>query len=184
MRVVTVGVLSLVLGLTMLIGVARAADARLFYDITVIEPGTRSQGWRGTLYDRDGQPVGLEPGRSFATNAGEFVGIGCGLPWIPCGFIHADQLRWMQENGGNMIMDSGAWTYRLNVTAECTRSEGWRGDLLHNGRPIDARQKRVRTPMGPFVRKTSPHPWGQTGWFPISWPLSVIAPGHWPCSSD
>jgi hypothetical protein len=53
--------------------------------------------------------------------------------------------------------------------------------LLHGGRVVSARFMRQNTPMGAFVRKASPHLWGQKGWFPASWPRGVISPGNWPC---
>jgi hypothetical protein len=162
---------------------APAADARVFYDITVTAPGTRSQGWRGVLYDPSGAPLARPAGSVVETNAGPFVSVACDWPWVPCGFIHEDQLRWMQTNGGNFILGRDTWVYRLTVTAPCTRSEGWRGELLRNGQAVRTKKRRVPTPMGPFRRKTSAHLWGQTGWFHAAWPAAVIAPGHWPCTA-
>lgn len=162
---------------------ARAADARLFYEITVTAPGTRSQGWRGVLYDPTGTPLSRPAGSTVETNAGPFVSVACDLPWVPCGFIHADQLRWMQTNGGNFILGRDAWTYRLTVTAPCTRSEGWRGELVRNGHVLRPAKRRISTPMGPFRHKTSAHLWGQSGWFHTAWPAAVVAPGTWPCAA-
>lgn len=162
---------------------AFASDQRLFYEIKVTAPGTRSQGWHGSLFDREGHELAVEAGQTVHTNAGDFVSVACTQPWIPCGLIHADQMRWMNRNGGNFVMDRGPWRYRLYVTAQCTRSEGWRGELLHDGRGAGTRVKIRRTPMGTFVRTASSHLWGRKGWFHISWPASVIAPDHWPCGS-
>lgn len=162
---------------------ARSGEgARLFYEIVVTAPGTRSQGWHGTLFHRDGSAYALPAMMSVNTNAGVFAGVACAMPWAPCGAIHADQLAWMKTHGGNVVMDRGAWSFRLYAVAECSRSEGWRGELLHNGRPVPLSGKRVRTPMGPFVRKASPHLWGQNGWFPASWSAPMPAPGNWPCA--
>jgi hypothetical protein len=46
-------------------------------------------------------------------------------------------------------------------------------------RPV---KRGTATPMGPFRRKTSPHLWGQSGWFHTAWPPATNAPGTWPCS--
>ncbi len=179
-------ILSLLLTLTLTAALtppASAADARLFYEITVTAPGTRSQGWRGVLYDPSGAPLARPAGSVVETNAGPFVSVACDWPWVPCGFIHEDQLRWMQTNGGNFIMGRDTWVYRLTVTAPCTRSEGWRGELLRNGQAVRTKKRRLPTPMGPFHAKTSAHLWGQSGWFHTAWPAAVIAPGHWPCAA-
>ena len=160
---------------------AHAATERLFYEITVTAPGTRSQGWHGTLYDPDGHAVVVEPDDVRQTNAGDFVGVVCAQAWTPCGFIHSDMLRWMQTNPGNVIMDRKPWVYRLYVGAECTRSEGWRGELLHGGRVVRPKTKRIATPFGPFAWKVSVHLWGQTGWFHKVWPGPSPAPHNWPC---
>jgi hypothetical protein len=160
---------------------AIAGDERLTYVMSVTAPGTRSQGWIGKLLDHQRQELLLEAGKHVSTNAGVFVGVPCTLPWVPCGYIHEEQLRWMNANGSNFILDRGSWEYRLYVTAPCTRSEGWRGELLHNGRAVKTRRSLLKTPMGTFVRKSSPHLWGQNGWFHVSWPASSMAPGNWPC---
>ena len=167
---------------TALIPSALAGNEHLFHSMTVTAPGTRSQGWSGKLHDATLQELPLESGKHVSTNAGVFVGVPCALPWVPCGYIHEEQLRWMNSNGSNFIMGNGAWEYRLYVTSPCTRSEGWRGELFHNGRAVKTRRKLVKTPMGTFVRKSSAQPWGQNGWFHVSWPASSMAPGNWPCS--
>jgi hypothetical protein len=155
---------------------------RLFYEITVTAPGTRSQGWHGTLFDRDGSALTAKPGDSVATNAGTFVAVACDHLWTPCGHIHEDLLAWMKTNAGNVIMDRKPWVYRLYVRAECSRSEGWRGELIHGGRII-ARGKRARTPMGPFVWHKGRYLWDQVGWLHVAWPKAAPAPGTWPCRS-
>lgn len=161
---------------------SRAANDRVFYEITVTAPGTRSQGWRGVLYDRNGVALVRAPGETIATNAGVFVNVSCDQPWKPCGFIEVDMQRWMQANGGgNAILDNKRWVYRLYVVAQCTRSEGWRGLLQHGGRAVARGGGRVDTPMGPFVWKTGSHMWDSRGWFHEAWPASSNAPGHWPC---
>ena len=163
---------------------AFASEGQPFYSISVTAPGSRSQGWNGKLLDRMQRELSLEAGKQVSTNAGVFVGVPCTLPWVPCGYIHEEHLRWMNANGGNFILDSGSWEYRLHVTAPCSRSEGWKGELLHNGRVVVTRKKSIKTPFGSFVRRTSAHLWGQRGWFHVAWPSPSIAPGHWPCGGD
>jgi hypothetical protein len=177
------------LSMTALLAVAWAPSAfasgdHQFHSMSVTAPGSRSQGWNGKLHDRARQELPLEAGKHVTTNAGVFVGVPCTLPWVPCGYIHEEQLRWMNTNGGNFILGSGSWEYRLQVTAPCSRSEGWRGELLHQGRPVVTRRKSIKTPFGTFVRKTSAHLWGQRGWFHVSWPSPTMARGNWPCGGD
>jgi hypothetical protein len=88
--------------------------------------------------------------------------------------------EWMKTNPGNIIMDRKPWVYRLYVRAECSRSEGWRGELLHDGRII-GRANRVRTPFGPFTWHKGRNLWDQTGWIHVAWPKAAPGPGHWPC---
>jgi len=168
--------------LALLIGMqTAAATERLFYDITVTAPGTRSQGWHGTLYDRDGHAMVVDADDTLQTNAGDFVGVECTQAWVPCGLIHSDMLRWMQTNPGNVIIDSKPWSYRLYVNAECSRSEGWRGELRHGGRLVKSKWKPVPTPMGPYAWKNSAYLWGQKGWFHRAWSAPSPAPHNWPC---
>ena len=62
---------------------------RLFYEIVVTDPGTRSQGWHGVLYDADGNPIEAAPGQTvslagqFLYDVGEFVNVACENPWMP-----------------------------------------------------------------------------------------------------
>ena len=162
---------------------AHARGDRLVYQIEVTAPGSRSQGWHGTLYGRNGDAITIPPGETVTTPIGTFASVACTLPFRPCGMIRTDMIAWMKTHNGNVIMDSKSWAYRLYVTAEGTRSEGWRGELLHGGsavdappgssgrllKPIRAPSESLTTPMGPFSWQESHVPWGRHGWFPVSW---------------
>jgi hypothetical protein len=146
-------------------------EGRLAYQITVTAPGTRSQGWHGTLYDKDGKPMQFEPGKTVKINAGEFVSVAETTPWTPYGMIHVDMVRWMKMANGNVIMDSEPWAYRLYVEREGSKSEGWRGELLHGRGVISppSGDAPVETPMGPYHWMKNEHLWGRHAWFHVSW---------------
>lgn len=74
----------------------------------------------------------------------------------------------------------GPTLFRLYVSSECTRSEGWRGELTPAPEPARAGQT-IDTPMGPFEYRSSAYAWGQHGWFPQAWPAPQMGAGHWPC---
>lgn len=157
---------------------------RLLYEIVVQAPGSRSQGWRGILYDPQGAPITLRPGESIDTNLGTFVGIECRRLWDVCGAVHQDTLDWMHEHSANVILGAEPSFYRVFVDAECTRSEAWRGELRRDGQIIAPAPDELQTPMGPFVAKSSAFAFGQHGWFPVSWPEPDPGAGHWPCRSS
>ncbi len=149
---------------------AQADDRRLVYQIEVTDPGSRNQGWHGTLYDRDGGPMVVPPGRTVTNGAGAFVSVPCTVAFVPCGMIYANMIDWMTEpHNGNVIMDPNAWAYRLYVTAEGSRSEGWHGELLHGGGAVPAQPNSFDAPMGPFRWYENPYRWGRHGWFHVSW---------------
>ena len=124
-------------------GPAHASQQRLVYEITVTNPGSKSQGWHGTLYDRSGQPVQAEPSTRVKTIAGEFESVAESQPWVPYGMIHGDTLRWLKEHGADVIFDSEPWAYKLYVTNEGTKSQGFRGELLR-GRGVVTPEVRWR----------------------------------------
>ena len=165
---------------------------RLFYELEVSLVGTRSQGVRGRLFDRSGRSVAVNAagavvaeheagGGVLVTNTGAFVQRPRVHLWDVSGMINELMLPPQRINHPAV---QGPTLFRLFVSAECSRSEGWRGELLSvrggasipEGEPID-------TPMGCFVYRSSPHPWGQHGWFPESWPAPEPGPGRWPCTS-
>lgn len=146
------------------------APGRLFYEIAVSAPGTRSQGWQGVLYDAGGNPVDAPAGQTITTALGVFIKVPCVHLWDACGMIRTDMAEWMKTHQANIIVDAKPWLYRMYVSAEGSRSEVWRSRLLHDGQEIFPLEDAVETPMGPF-RTGGPMAsgWAQAGWFPSSW---------------
>ena len=73
---------------------ARAETSdRLVYEIVVTEPGTRSQGWHGVLYDPAGNPIVATPGETVTMPIGEFIDVPCSAPWDICGVIRMGPFR-------------------------------------------------------------------------------------------
>ncbi len=161
-------VLFLALMATLALSQIAQAGERLFYQIEVTNPGTKSQGWTGTLYDQNGSAMEVPAGQTVSTGAGSFESVNCQLLFIPCGMIHTRMVAWMKTHNGNVLMDSN-WTYRLYVIAEGSRSEGWRGELLNDGQSVQPPPETASTPMGPFQWSDSAQMWGDHGWFPVSW---------------
>lgn len=148
---------------------ANEEPGRLVYEIVVTNPGTRSQGWNGTLFGADGKALAPAPGTRVETPVGAFIAVKCQELWVPCGMIHDKTLDWMNTTPGNAILDGEQWSYRLFVSAEGTKSEGWTGKVLHAGAPVEPGIAPLDTPMGPYVRVESSHPWGWHGWIHQSW---------------
>lgn len=154
-----------------------AGQRRLVYEIVVTNPGTKSQGWHGIFYGRDGQEVVPVPGKAVdtgLTGVGEFVSVPCIELWVPCGMIHTDTVKWLKEPGGEVLMnDPTPWVYKLYVTAEGTKSEGWWGELYQKNVPVDILDPQlkltVKSPMGPFRLEASGFAWGLHGWFHAAW---------------
>ena len=144
---------------------------RLVYKIAVTGPGMRSQGWRGTLFDKNGTAMQVEPGKTVLTNVGQFVCVGETTLQMPCGMIHTDMARWMTTGSGNVIMDNEPWEYRLYVAHEGSKSEGWRGELRHSRGIIAGPNggEPAKTPMGPYAWIENEHMWGLHGWIHVSW---------------
>ncbi|WP_139360525.1 hypothetical protein [Mycobacterium sp. D16R24] len=162
-----------------LMPLAAQADVfgRLFYEIVVTTPGTKSQGWHGVLYDGIGKPIESVPGQAvtmpvgqFVSEIGEFVNVACNAPWDACGMIRTDMAESMKTHQANVIMDSNPWLYRVYVEAEGTENELWTGILLHGGIGIAPAIKPIDTPMGQFHSgNTAATSWPREGWFPVSW---------------
>ncbi len=150
---------------------ASAADepGRLAYAIVVTNPGTRSQGWLGTLYGPDGAAMVVDAGKTVETPAGTFVSVTCRELWVPCGMIEQRMVEWLKADPGNAILDGEDWSYRLYVGAEGSKSEAWTGQIVHAGALVEQGLGKTGTPMGPFVWIDSPYAWGEHGWFPESW---------------
>lgn len=169
----TISIVALVLAVSSAMPrVAQADDTRprLVYEIVVTDPGTRNQGWHGTLYDENGNAVTVETGQNIDTRIGTFVSVACVHPWSTCGMIHTDMLTWMKTNDANAILDRKPWFYSLFVLAEGTRSEGWQGDLRHGTANVTNESKPVATPMGRFYWKDRANLWDRAGWYHESWP--------------
>lgn len=152
--------------LAQIVPVAAAEEpGRLAYEIVVTNPGTRSQGWTGTLYGVEGAAMVVDPGKTVETPVGTFVSVACRELWVPCGMIE----QRMAGNPPNAILDGEDWSYRLYVGAEGSKSEAWTGQIVHAGALVDQGSGKADTPMGPFVWIDSPYAWGEHGWFPVSW---------------
>ncbi|MCW5714350.1 MAG: hypothetical protein KIT43_07560 [Bauldia sp.] len=107
-------------------------------------------------------------GKTVTTNVGDFVSVPCAELWVPCGMIHVDTVTWMTAAGGNFVMDPSRWEYRLYVTSEGTRSEGWHGELFHDADVVGPSPE-LATPMGTFAWVDYPFAWGWHGWFHRAW---------------
>lgn len=156
-------------------GLAQSAGGRLAYEMVVTNVGTRSQGWHGVLFGADGQPLAATPGVTVETGFGAFEAQACNLPWIPCGFIRSGS----PPSPAVLVDDQVAWGFRIFVTAEGSRSEGWRGELRHGNAPVAAHAGAapVDTQMGRFVSLgEGATPWGWSGWVPEAWIAAEVAP--------
>lgn len=143
---------------------AAAQPARTSYEIEVSAPGTKSQGLRGSLYDREGRRIGEGPVER--TPIGDFRWIPCRMLWESCG-------RWRE--GSTPVRSSyprqNQSVLRYRITRETRRGRNWwRGELVGLS-PAAARRGRVETAMGRF-RWTSGRvgaaEW--SGWVPEGWP--------------
>lgn len=143
---------------------AAAQPARTSYEIEVTAPGTKSQGLRGNLYDREGRRI--EEGAVAQTPIGSFRWIPCQMLWESCG-------RWRDGStpprSSYPRQNESVLRYRITQETRNGRS-WWRGELpgLNSGAE---RRRQVETPMGRF-RWTSGRlgtaEW--RGWVPEGWP--------------
>ena len=141
----------------------RPGDGRLVYSIEVTNPGTRSQGWVGTLYDLDGAPMNVPPGDTVMVGFDTYVSVECTMPWVPCGMMRSDMVDWLKTHTTNTDMGSGVWRYDLYVSAEGSRSEGWTGELHLDGDPVAFDDDTsIETPMGRFVGRNERQSLGRT----------------------
>lgn len=161
------------LGASAMPTVARAdPPGRLIYEMVVWAPDTRSQGWRGLLYDTEGNPVQAEPGQKVTTPLGDFVSVACEMLWDVCGMIRVDMAEWMKTHSTNTpsIGVSNDWDYRMYVSGETSPAPQWKSTLVHAGSEVPPDTTPVDTPMGPF-RTGGPNAvgWARAGWFPVGW---------------
>lgn len=167
---------------------------RLYYELEVSLAGTRSQGVRGRLFEPSGRSVSVDAGGAIVaehddgggallTNTGDFTQRPRVHLWDVSGMINEAMLPPQRINNPAV---EGPTLFRLFVSAECSRSEGWRGELLsaRGAAPLPRGNESIETPMGRFVYRSSPHPWGQHGWFPETWPAPQPGPGRWPCTTS
>ncbi len=143
---------------------------RLFYEIVVTAPGSKSQGWVGVLYDAAGKPIYASPsGQPVTTALGEFVDVPGGH-WSPGGMIRTDMAEWMKTHDANVFMDGGSWVFRVYVDAEGSGNEVWTSVLLHGDAEIPPAAIPIYTPMGPFATGgPDATGWARAGWLPVSW---------------
>ncbi len=154
---------------------------RLIYEMVVTAPDTRSQGWRGVLYDAVGNPVDATPEEHVTTPLGEFVNVTCGSLWDACGMIRVDMAEWMKTHPSNLPTpgQSNDWVYRMYVSGEGSNDQLWTSTLLHQGSQIPPNSTPIDTPMGPFrTGGQNSVGWARAGWFPASWrePASTAPP--------
>lgn len=154
--------------------IADGGGGRLFHEIRMTAAGTRSQGWRGMLFDRQGHVVTLQPGQRLETGLGTFEGVACTHPWRPCGAIHVDMLAWMKTHQANAIMGPDNWVWQVRVLAEGTRSQGFEGELSRGGTRLQGCSSPIDTPFGPFMCRVRKHAWDRAGWFHESWLLQAL----------
>jgi hypothetical protein len=153
-----------------LLGASEIRKDKLVYEIVVTAPGTRSQGWKGTVYDLSGKPLEIAVGETVQTNFGIFKSIACTQIWSTCGLIRSEMVEWMKTHNANEIIDAQPWHYQLYVIAPNSKSEGYEGILVHGSNEIGIEIPTVETPMGLFVSKGRSHLWDRGGWYHVSWP--------------
>lgn len=146
-------------------------EGRLFYEMVVTNPGTRSQGWTGALFGPDGSALTAAPDAVIDTKIGAFRYHVCSVPWDACGFIREGSLPVPGSPSLAVLTDPLGHHFRLYVTAEGSRSEGWRGELWHGDAVLTpVAGETVDTVMGRFLAlEPGDVPWGWHGWQPESW---------------
>lgn len=174
--------LGLALGATSIAPVAEPPAPQLAYQLVVTNPGTRSQGWRGILYDESGAPLEVAPGEHVTTPLGSFVSVECVHLWDACGLIREDMAAWMETGPVFNKIDGTAWVFSVWREAGVGSAFAWRGELTGDGVAYPPEKAPADTPMGDFVIAGGPVgglAW--TGWVHESW-TSAAAPaleGDW-----
>jgi hypothetical protein len=171
---------------------ASGSGERLFYEMQVTAPGTRSQGIRGRLFDDEGHSIVTNAyGEVVPENTFPAASAGAELVSSPGVFLHRAQLHLWDVSGMipqvmlatphlNDPAVQGPTSFRLFVRGVCTPQEVWRGELLDShGAAIGQSDAPLDTPMSRFRYRSGPQ---QAGWFPESWPESASVAGAWPCS--
>lgn len=140
----------------------------LTYEIVITDPGTRSQGWHGTLYDESGHIKPVEIGKIENTEIGELVSVAPTeeQPWTPYGMIPTTP--GMENVVAPDPWASVTWSfelYRTNIGSKCP---SWRGELLRGGVAVEPQTagEQIQTPLGPFIwlDAQKPHGWVHKSW--------------------
>ena len=97
---------------------AQEADGRLVYQLQVTQPGTRSQGWFGTLYDEAGAAVTAEPGATVKMPFGTFENLPCTYLWSQCELTPAGMLPVAPMTGFAALTEDQAWFTGFTSTAK------------------------------------------------------------------
>jgi hypothetical protein len=145
---------------------AWAGHERLIFEIVETSAGGRSQGWRGTLYDKDGMAVTIEAGAPLKTPVGVFAYVPCVMPWQPCGAIPIGMLHGPDLDRAENVVMAEPWSYRIYAVGVWARPESIRGELIRAGDIVKAEPaaKEIKTPMGAFVWQETPNAAGVRGW--------------------
>lgn len=149
---------------------AQEVDGRLVYQLEVTQPGSRSQGWLGTLYAENGGAIEAAPGAVVETPLGAFENHPCPHMWSQCGFLRVGMLPVTLPGGFEALTADQSWVYRVYIHGEGSRSEGTTGVLLQGGvRVHPGGTRRMETPLGVFIAVDNDQLWGDAGWFPETW---------------
>jgi len=134
---------------------------QLIYEITVTIPGSRSQGWHGTLYDENGHAMQVEVGKTVMTDIGELKSTAEDpvALWKPYGMVPTTP---GMEN--HPMPD--AWSYKLYGKDIGSRCSSWRGELLRGNVVIKppAGGDQMQTPWGTFIWLSESHGWVHKSW--------------------
>lgn len=153
-----------------------AADAVPVYQLTVTNPGTRSQGVRGTLYAADGTAIAAG-GDPFSdapmpqpadTPVGHFEWVRCANLWSVCGY---QRMQPGETRSGidNQVTIGGVTDFRI-VRVPGANAPAYRGELLDSGKLVTPKGDRAETPLGPMVRHEGLFMGMQWhGWLPAAW---------------
>ncbi len=143
-----------------------AGSERLVYQIVLTLPGSRSQGWHGVLYGRNGGPRVIPPGKRVETDIGTLVSVPpkTGWMWRPYGMVPA-------APGMRNDIAKAPWSYRLYQTGIGTACPAWRGELIRDGKPVPRPKPgaSLRTPWGPFVWRKG------RGWAHQAWKVRTVS---------
>lgn len=149
----------------------KVSQGRLYFSIVETAVGSKSQGWHGILYGKDGAPIALAAGEKvdpFEATGGlpftHFIGVAANLPWHPYGAI-PESLMDGSHVPNNVEMKW--WLYQIWVVAEGTRSAATSGILVQDGKVVEPTPAQtITTAMGEFAWHDNNSPYGSHGWYP------------------